>query len=470
MVIQNIIPRHIIVLKGIEVNLGNDIDVEYDQDNTFYFGSFNFPDVSGMSFDNLTEEQKKIAIDRLNVFEYRDTVKIYYKEFDNAYDAMKATKEDMNLIVDGYVSDTKVVESRDGAIETAISFRSLMGIAYESSTLYDIPIGQFKNTLFDGLVQVGLIAQQTKATSQSIIDNINNIGASLNNTSDSKHTYSFNSDGDLINTINLDNFTNNKGFVPKATSTTNFGEVLDTIKKNHAIKIFQLPDGTLNCVRPSFFYSEKSTVLQLDAKVNCQNIDFGGIENLYNAVLVYGEGCTGFAFDPIAYELGLPEDLKNINEDLTQIPEVYDENFIPNKKYLRIKHIFKRNIKSPYEANETAINELYRISKTATISLDTIYSADAIPGNLFQLRNSNYVKKLSEKNMMSEDQFWIIKNVKIKISKNDIGMRITGYRNGIADIPINYLTYQNGAGTSFLQYDVLSTLTKESISKRLHDD
>ena len=496
---KGIVPKHLIFINGVKMDLGNDIDIEYDLDFTYYFGSFNLPDVNKL---NINKSTKTI----LNDIKFLDSIIIYYGEFSTRDEANSADYNNMTKIVDGYISDVIANETRDGALDRTIEFKSMMGLAYENPLRFDIIITDCATTILSALLGIGLIVDSTAALESyqdAVILAQNTSPTKIGN----KYVYTFNTQQSLVEENNelfdnlkltdnyvefkkrdafidkiiFDEFTHDKNFIVKANTTTNVGEAFDSIKKNHAVKIFQTPDGTLNIVTPGYFYANNITAIDFDVKTTIQNINFGGLNNIYNAVVVYGTGCVGFAFDPISYELALPQAVKNSKTPITGVDAdgnfTYKSGFTPDLRYLNYKSLFRRNIENPFVAYNTAINELYEISKNAKISFNTIFSAKIYPGRFFRINNSQYLRNLLLKSFdydevvaqaKANEQIWIIKNVKVKISKNDIGCTVIGYKNAIVDIPAELIIPNNGDGMSILDINLLSGLSKSANDIVLH--
>lgn len=519
-------PKHIIEINGIQVNLGNNIVVDYDMDNTYYTGSFTLPDITSL---DITQKEKEIL---MNV-DYLAAIRIYYKEFTNEEDMFNATSEDLDLVVNGYATDVNTNETKEDAIDRTITFNSMMGIAYDSSMQFDLIISDCTTTILNGLAQNFLIPSQVDSWDSYLKKtSLNNNAINQNNNTEYIYDFSAQSQSiyynnlvsiynknstlakfptvfntylptvigpnimttpeqkkemqrlsipkevqtSLINKVVFDTLTHSKYFIVKANSTSNFGEALDTIKQNHVIKIFQEPDGTLKVVTPTYFYNQTVDVLQFDLTDNVQSVSFGGLSNLFNAVMVHGTGATGFAFDPIAYEMAIPKNTKSpLSDDINSKTGTYEFNpdfTNPDPKYLRIKHLFRRNIFNDFDAYTTAVNELYNISKSATVTFETIYNKNIKPGMFFNLKNSNYLKNLNLKyseeqaKTIADSQLWIIKSVKLKINKNDIGMTVVGYRNAIKDFPERLITPSNSL--SLIDVNFLNTIEKNKNLITLH--
>ncbi len=494
---KTIYPKHLIYIKGIKMNLGNDINFTFDMDETFYNGSFNLPDTSKIkpNYNNELSEEKNLSnkekiLKEINNLRYRDSLRIYYGEFSTIEEANNASfdSEKMSLIIDGYIADVSANENRSDVISRDIIFKSNMGLAYENSMQYDIPMVRCAETVLNGLNQCLLIPEDFDSDKYFSKE----VAGEKDEKVSYRYVYDFSANEDtelktdaLISKVIFDEFTHSKYFVVKGNSTTEFGECLDTIKKNHSIKVFQHPDGTLSVTTPTYFYQERGEALQFDLKTNIQEVSFGGLNNLYNAVLVHGSGCNGFAFDPISYELALPQEVKveksffdideNVNvlaADATKLP--LKNSFSPDPKYLKIKHIFKRNILDPFSAYTTAVNELYNISKSATVSFNTLYNPKIRPGMFFQIKNSTYLKNLAmegnislvEAQNIADEQLWIIKRVEGTISKNDITCKVVAYRNAIADFPAEWITPSDGL--SILDLNLLDSISKSKNNVVLH--
>jgi len=461
---KSIIPKHIVLINGVEIDLSNPIEVEYDIDRTFYTGSTTLPQITSEQLSkDLSEEEKDRIMKTLLDIKELDSIKIYYKEYETKAEANNATKEEMNLIVNAFVKDLEVNESKENAIDRKLIFNSTMGFCYENSMQYDLISTSCRQTFFDGLRQNGLIPTQNinYSTAEEVIST--SYSKYLTNTvNDTSNNYIYTFTGSIIETIKFDEFTHNDYFIVKCNCTTNFGEGIDTVKQNHAVKIYQSPDGTVNVLSPAYFSLQSAEVLVFDLNENVNDIAFGGLTNLYNAVYVVGTGCTGFAFDPFSYESQLPEDADEDDKPFDSAGN-YKTNFSPNMQYLRVKYLFRRNIFDGFNAFNTAINELYNISKSSVVSFETVYTSDLQPGRLCNIKNSNYLKYIKG---VSDDQLWIIKNVKITISKENISATVQVYRNMIADFPEKFIISPDSL--SLLDASLITTLTKTENSTLLH--
>ena len=84
---------------GTLADIGNNIVIEEDLYKTYNTASLELPAIQNEFFDTID-------------FKRFDVFKIYFKYFENKSDADSATKDDLDLILDGYIDSTPMRESK----------------------------------------------------------------------------------------------------------------------------------------------------------------------------------------------------------------------------------------------------------------------------------------------------------------------------------------------------------------------
>lgn len=321
-------PRHAIIIRDKEYDLGKGINLSYDLDNLYINCSFNFPYIKTDTWD--TTELRKY-----------DALKIYYKEFDNADIARNATSKDMVKIFDGYIDGQPLQLNKQSGWQFQIKGKSRLGLTYERSLQINVYSGAI-DVLIDRIKSAPLLTD--------VITNYTIKGI--------QPTYS----------IKID--------------TTKFiGKVLEQVKEKYALHIFEDGQNVLHIETP-FYLTQQSTInaYEYDVTTNVYDIDFGDKTNRVDTVIVVGSNAVGIAFDPIAYQLKYgvrPENLQN--------------NVNPNPAELSIRYIYRRDLSGQEDCQEVARNKLCEFAKNNTISFSTQFNPNQKVGEPFVIKNADKI-------------------------------------------------------------------------------
>lgn len=363
-------PKHFIVIKDKQIELGDNISIEEDLDEIYNTANLELPDVTSLGLKTLRKF---------------DSLIIYYNDFPTREQANNAEISDCKKIFTGYIHSVKVNESKTDGIMYTVEGRSTLGLAYERTT-----ITKAFNTLLSEIMVKGL----TETFLLGIIPYIY-----------------ISSDIDEV--------------VIKVDAETDFGKVIESIKDKYPIKIFQLGDGGVWITTPSFFNKKTESeggvrfikkkdnndtiinrVFEYDLKTNVSSIDYGDITNNINTVIVYGLNTFGVAFDPIAYELQ------------------YQTSLIAPQN-LSVLPVYRRDVANLVECRKIAYETLIDIQKSNTLTLDCYYKPVRQIGDNLKIMNSKII---------NEERLFTIKRKTTSINKNGISSTIVAYRTGLADV------------------------------------
>ncbi len=367
------------------MDLGNDITIEEDLDKIPITASFTLPFI------------KEGELDTTNIRKY-DSVKIYFAWFTSAAGREVANIANMNLIFDGYINTLSNSENKDGGDNYNINCVSTAGLMYERSMEIKSFTGHIPVMMDEALKTANMIDYFKEVKYSEDIS---------------------------------------KNFVAKIDSSNFLGKVLDSIKEKYAIQIYQTPDTTLNIVMPSWFSDEPQQAYVYDMTQNIFNMNYGEISNNVDTIIVMGNNCVGFAFDPISYQLKsgvAPEDVKT---DIT-----------PQRDLMSDLVIWRRDLLNKEDCQTVAKEKLVELARNYSINFDTEFEPTQTIGQTLLINNS---KKISS------GQKWIIKKRSIKISKDDVNCNIVCYSNSIVDMPNDMLL---PSSLGLLDTDVLEITDK----------
>lgn len=374
-------------------DLGNNIVIEEDLTKTYNTATLELPAI------------KTEFLDTIDLKKY-DVFKIYFKYFDTKEEADNANIEDLHLIFNGYVAETPMSESKTtGLVYPELRLRSTSSLLYESATQIDYFSGDLNLILETADKYSSLFAFIPKV---EIDKNI-------------KPTWVFNVSGG--------NF---------------LGPVLDNLRKDYALHIFQKPNGNLFIGLPSSFDLDRQHYI-MDVHSNVRNIDYGDVTQNVDCIIVLGTNCLGIAFDPIAYQMKqgvLPKNLK---------PSV-----VPDKSLLNPRMIFRRDLFNEEDCQRIAREQLLEMGKNYAITIDCLYDPLLGLGDTFIVTNSQRIKP---------NQIWVVKNKSTSISKSGAAvMTITGYSNSIIEFPEDIVLSPEGV----FDTDILELSQKVDNVTRLH--
>jgi len=321
-------PKHLLVIREKQYNIGNDISLVESYDKVFVTGSFSIPFISTTNWST-------------DLFRKYDKVQIYFKSFDTPIERDLATIDSLTLIFDGYIDTLELPdENKTSGSNYNVNIKSTMGLTYERSTEVKFFNGNIFLIVNTGLAETFL---------SSYIDNIIVTGVSPN-------------------------------FIMKISSTYFFGKVLEDIKSKYAIKIFQRKKDLI-IKTPVYFNSDTSiNTYQYDLQKNVFSINYGEITKSVNCVVVYGNNTVGIAFDPIAYQLAQGVQPENVVSNIT-----------PNKSWLNPLYLYRRDLFDTESCQKVAREKLVDLAKNYTISFNTEFDPDQSLGDVFFINNSNKI-------------------------------------------------------------------------------
>jgi len=404
--------KHLLQIRGVLFDLG---------DNFVYK-----EDLYGEIFTTLSFDVPKF--DDIKYIKQYDVVKLYFKEFDTKEDWLNATTtSDLTLIFDGYIKAIFPKFGRSEGKSYSIECNSLMGFAYERPYYLPNPESKINSIIEFGLTEVGL----TDYITTEIEDGMD--------------AYTIVSNGD------------------------NFGETLENIQENYAIHIYTTGNNKLFVHNPAWLLdNQELSSYEYDMKLNVRKIEYGNKCNWYDAVVVIGYNCIGFAYDPMAYQLKNSVQSDKVYQSVMTNPitgepykswldfqsDVAASSTIDYTK-LNVLKLIRTDVVSDIEANTIALNTLLEMSKNHYISIDTQYVESQHVGELFNIINDEEIEKRQE---------WIIKSLTINISKNSgVQVTLTGYSNSISELPEDLVLDPS----HFLRSNLISLNEKNNSTKKL---
>lgn len=373
-------PKHLVVIRDKEYDLGNGFTIEYDLDNLYINCSFNFPYIKSSSDVNGVTTQW----DTTDLHKY-DAVKIYADIFDNEIDRNNSTSSNMTKIFDGYIDGQPLQLSKDSGWQFQIKCKSRMGLSYERSIAAKFYSGNIQTFFSRALNESGL----STWISNFVISGISPF------------------------------------FQVKLDSTQYFGKVLEQMKDKYAIHVFEDGENSLHVETP-YFLSQQGSVeaYEYDIEDNVFDIDFGDKTNRVDTVIVVGSNAIGVAFDPIAYQLKYGTSVNDLQSSIS-----------PDPSKLNVRYIYRRDLFSQEDCQEIARNKLVEFAKNNTITFKTIFQPQQKVGEPFIVKNADKIP---------DTQLWTIKKITVTISNGDISSSIVGYSNSVVEFPEDILLSSTG--------------------------
>lgn len=387
-------PKHFLLIRNELFELGNNFTISESLDTIYNSLNFDLP-----FFETESWTTK-------NLSRY-DTVQLYFKFYETAEERDSArlstsTPElsELDKIFDGYIDRIELSQSKGIGFSYKLYCKSTMGLTYERSTQVKFFSSDI-NTMLDKMLSDTNLTQY--------VDNI------------------------YVNGIR-------DGKVFKIESTVFLGDVLDQIKQDYAIQIYQNKSSDLFITTPSYFNIQNLEAYEYDVEDNVFDIDYGDITQAVDTVVVVGTNTVGVAFDPIAYQLKYGTKIEDI-----------DTTIAPDPDKLNIRFIYRRDLYDQESCQEIAREKLVEFAKNFTITFSTLFIPTQQIGENFIIKNSPKIP---------DTQLWTIKNINTNISKTDIKCQIIGYSNSVTDFPDDILLSSSG----ILDTDILGVTDKVEAS------
>lgn len=381
---------------GTVADIGNNITIEEDMNKTYNTATLELP--------ALQKEVQGSVLDTID-FKRFDIFRIYFNYFNTRAEAEAASKDDLDLIFDGYVDETPLMENKmSGLIYSDLGLKSTAGLMYEVSSV--IP---FYNSNLQFILETAQDYSSTYVNGWTIDPNI-----SLT-------------------------------WVFKVNGKNYLGEVFDEMRKNYAIQVYQLPNGYMNISVPSSFDNNYDQTWVMNLEENVFDVNYGNVAQKVDCIIVLGLNCIGIAFDPIAYQLkqGVTED--DLDIDIT-----------PTKSLLNPIFISRRDLTNEEDCQRVAREKLLEMAKNYVITLECKYEPDMTVGSPFVIINSQKV---------NSNQVWFVKHRTIKFDKEGgIIMIIKGFSNSITDFPEDIVLSPEG----MFDTDILELSSKITSVTQLH--
>lgn len=360
--------KHYIQIADFTYDIGDSISLDEELKRTFQTMSLTLPYIT-------TEQWNTTGIKRY------DVIKLYYKEFNTAYEAEQATVADCDLIFDGYISEIEKPNfNKTTGRSINLQCKTTMGLSYERSTQIKFFNANISTFLEKALNETNLFDSIPQIYVQGLSDNL----------------------------------------ILKIDSTTFFGNVVDNIREKYVFNAFQNRTGELYIKTP-FYMSQQTTNTRIyDLETNIFDFNDGSASSKSDCIIVLGTECIGIAFDPISYQL------KN---------GITDSVTTPDLNLLNPEYIFRRDIFNQEEAQEVARNVLLERAKNYTISFDTIFDPTLKPGEPFLIRNVDTIP---------ENQTWITKKITTTLGKSEKKSTIVAYSHSLSDFPEDILLSPSG--------------------------
>lgn len=410
----------------IQTTLASNIEIEYDLDNIAPTASFKLPyKINSPEFVERIETTVEEGLDLRTLKKY-DTIKIYYNEFDidpgdvtitahSEHDTM-VSDEQGNIfykIFDGYIdSITLSVGKLD--IDYSISALGILAITNERNAPININTRDTNIAyIMQELLQIANVQIGTENIPDSIPRNLIPISR-------------------MVTKIDIERPLT---FVIKGGK--NAKEAIDSIKERYGVFIFQGVEGFVYTVSPLYLIqgevdeqgNQTATAWDFDmAKGNIYSINYGDLTSYINSVVVLGyPGTAGVAVDII----GVQRSGGNLNYQIFERAELAGSE----------------------DCEKVAQDLLLKILQNNEVSIRTKFNPQFNLTHFFTIKDYN---------KFTGNELFLIKRIAIKISKNDVSCKLTGYTHSLTTLPQDLVISPTGvADVDYLE--IKSKLPDETI-------
>ena len=373
--------KHFIKIRDKVIDFGNGFSISGDLDEGIIECTFELPDYKGESFT--TASIKKY-----------DACDIYFGTFDSQDDANNAELGDLKQEVWGYVHSLVVNEDKEGGINYSMTVKGTYGLTKERTAHVSSYSGYLSEIIIWGMKYTDMAGYLGGIDDSGVVNN----------------------------------------FAIKVKTSNVFFEVMQGIKEDYALYIYQNGDGVLIIESPSYLAKKSLTVYEYDLEESVFTIDYGELNNNIDSVVVHGLNCVGIAFDPITYQL------KNSLSGIPASTEIDLTKLNPLK-------IYNLNLQSEEDCQKLAQEKIVEIAKNYSITINCAYDSRINLGSMIRIKNSKVIP---------DTQLWIVKKRDLSFSKEDLSFTLTLYSNSVSDFPEDRLLGSSG----LLDTDMLNITSK----------